>query len=314
LTTFRKLWRSIFPHVRIREYKAVTGKCTACAILSDLRRKHKAYSIRTEIHELHALHRITYMGERSIYYDKCWKSILQPEQYMSVIMDGMSTNHTELPWLSNKNKIGDASFTQHLQGMIQHGDSFTMYRTFGNIPGDSNAAIHCLLLQLQRRVGMSKTGRLPDTVYIQIDGGSENANKYLLAICEILVSLNWCKRIFLTRLPVGHTHEDIDAKFGELWKKIRNCSVVTPQQYKEFLYHVFGKKENSLHFECIDVAFKFESCARSDAFPLGVISCYCAFYLLDIVYVFAHIYYHVFSIYRYVRLIELLPVMLCTSW
>lgn len=38
--------------------------------------------------------------------------------------------------------------------------------------------------------------------------GSENANQFLLAICELLVSMNLgIEEILLTRLPVGHTHE-----------------------------------------------------------------------------------------------------------
>lgn len=166
----------------------------------------------------------------------------------------MSTNHTELPWFSNKKQISD-KFDQHLQGVLEHGKNFTMYRTFGNIKGDSNPAIHSMLLQLQKRVELY--GKLPPTVYIQIDGGPENANSYLLAVCELIVARRWCETIYLTRLPVGHTHEDIDAKFGQLWKKSRQQSIVSPQQYKEFLYSVFDKKhENDRRrpsFHCIDL-------------------------------------------------------------
>ena len=31
---------------------------------------------------------------------------------------------------------------------------------------------------------------------------------------------------------VGHTHCDIDAVFGRLWKFVRNRSVLSPAQYK----------------------------------------------------------------------------------
>ncbi len=37
----------------------------------------------------------------------------------------------------------------------------------------------------------------------------------------------------LTRLPVGHTHEDIDSKFAIIWKRLRNKFIYTPQQYGE---------------------------------------------------------------------------------
>lgn len=76
---------------------------------------------------------------------------------------------------------------------------------------------------------VSFLGALPPTVYFQIDGGSENANKYTLAICELLIARRLCRRIILTRLPVGHTHDDIDAKFGKLWVGFRCAHIFTPQ-------------------------------------------------------------------------------------
>ena len=36
---FIKLWQSCFPHVTIRKYKTVTGKCLVCCKLSELRQK-----------------------------------------------------------------------------------------------------------------------------------------------------------------------------------------------------------------------------------------------------------------------------------
>lgn len=38
---FGKMWIDLFPHVKIREFKAVTGKCWTCAMLSDSRKLYK---------------------------------------------------------------------------------------------------------------------------------------------------------------------------------------------------------------------------------------------------------------------------------
>ena len=80
----------------------------------------------------------------------------------------------------------------------------TIYRTFHNVS-------HCFLLQLEARI--EKYGKLPDTIFFQVDGGPENANAASLAMCELLIAKRLTKRIYFTRLMVGHTHEDIDAKF-----------------------------------------------------------------------------------------------------
>ena len=45
----------------------------------------------------------------------------------------------------------------------------------------------------------------------QIDGGAENDNKNLLSTLELIVIRKMVIVIHSTRLPTGHTHEDIDA-------------------------------------------------------------------------------------------------------
>jgi hypothetical protein len=89
-------------------------------------------------------------------------------------------------------------------------------------------AIHCWLLSLEQVC--KKEGRLPDTIFHQFDGGSENVNKLFLGICELLINKGVCKKIVLSRLKVGHTHEDIDAIFALIWKEVRCSSILTPRQ------------------------------------------------------------------------------------
>ena len=48
--------------------------------------------------------------------------------------------------------------------------------------------------------------------------GSENANGVFLALVELLVIKGLARNIKVSRLKVGHTHEDIDGVFGVLWE------------------------------------------------------------------------------------------------
>lgn len=43
------------------------------------------------------------------------------------------------------------------------------------------------------------------------------------------------KRVVWTRLPVGHSHADIDAMFGKIWKKARREAITTPQRYRKII-------------------------------------------------------------------------------
>ena len=83
---FCKIWDEAFPHVSIRVFKAVGGKCNTCAILSDLRSKWHSTFVREMVTDLHALHRITYMSERQVYYSKIWKAVHYPTKYWSSLM------------------------------------------------------------------------------------------------------------------------------------------------------------------------------------------------------------------------------------
>jgi hypothetical protein len=121
-------------------------------------------------------------------------------------------SHNILPWQGNKNQFS-APLETHLQGVIAHGEFLKLYRTFAGIGAGANLSIYTFLASLEarlaheRRVRGYENARLPHTIYYQVDGGSENANSDLLAICELIVARGLAQRVILTRLPVGHTHE-----------------------------------------------------------------------------------------------------------
>lgn len=59
------------------------------------------------------------------------------------------------------------------------------------------------------------------------------------------------RKIVLTRLLVGHTHEDIDAIFGKIWKKCREQHILSPQQYMEMIIEALRNRK--IPCEVIDV-------------------------------------------------------------
>ena len=114
-------------------------------------------------------------------------------------------------------------------------------------------AIHVVLLDLCDR--FERDGELPPIVYLRSDGGSENNNRTLLAICELLVSRRLVKgAVFFERLPVGHTHEDIDGIFSRIWTRMRDIGVITPQDYKRHVTDIFRSKKMATATE---TKFKF---------------------------------------------------------
>jgi hypothetical protein len=131
-TTFLHAWDNVFPHCKIRTFKAVSGKCTFCALLTDLRKDSQNRHFRQLITDMHALHRMTYMSERLVYYRKIMKAFNEPVEYMSIIFDGMAQNHTDLPYMANQKDWGDRKLRMHLQGVLEHHKQFVSFIFFNS--------------------------------------------------------------------------------------------------------------------------------------------------------------------------------------
>lgn len=98
-------------------------------------------------------------------------------------------------------------------------------------------------------------GKLPSTLYVQIDGGGENANVSTIGMCALLVArrVGGLREVILTRLPRGHTHEDCDSQFGVIWRTMRKRSVLTPEDYKSLILTALNKKGRNLPTRVVDL-------------------------------------------------------------
>ena len=178
-----------------------------------------------------------------------------------------------------------------------------MYNTFNNVKKGSNLTTYAFLCQLedwQRR----HQGSMPETVFVQIDGGSENENVTLKAACELVCLKRIVKTIYLTRLPTGHTHEDIDAVFGHIWKWMRGTPIETlddycygiqeafestklkvkvkfiymiPDYVKFFQRYIDPEFGNCARMESTQHCWLFQAVESSIMFPLGVKTLYKAY-------------------------------------
>jgi hypothetical protein len=251
IRSFGTMWEKCFPNVKIREFKAVGGKCGTCAHLSDVRRKCNDLKRKQEITYLHAMHRSSYMGERLTYTERRQEAKQFPKNYLSMISDGMQQAHCTLPYMGNLDSFGADALPQHLQGVLVHGRGLFMHRTFHTCKNTSNLQMHSILLSLEYI--LNKENELPPTFYYQIDGGSENTAQLIYVFMEFMIAKRLFQKIVLTRLIVGHTHEDIDAVFGRVWRGIRNKHVLTPQDYVSNLKTCLRRKREDEFLEINDI-------------------------------------------------------------
>lgn len=301
LQLFLELWRSVFSYVKIRKFKHCCGKCNLCSRLSELRRQFQDARGREEVTMLFVLHRTTYMGEREAYYGRRHLALHEKWNYLSTITDGMQQNRCMLPWFGH-NKTSPVHIKQHLQGVLMHGRQMRVYRSFSNVSVNGNFCIHTWLLSLEEQY---KKGKLPSTIFHQIDGGSENANIMYLVICFLLVAKGLVTRVELTRLLPGHTHEDIDALFALIWNMLKDEYCLSPEEFKKLIMKSFSSLpdvevidifavpaydkwiegyvdssfERFAKEEWTQLKFNFESCGEDERerYPLGVKVTYSAY-------------------------------------
>lgn len=222
---------------------------------------------------------------------------------MSIIIDGMDQQHCLVP-----NKGSQSSFKDPLKQMITgvkvHGVGLYLYRTIDTVKKGADLTIYCILSQIDR--WRCDFDCYPEELYVQLDGGSENANQYVLAALELLVIKRIVRKVLFTRLPTGHTHDDIDACFSKIWEVFKGKPCETLQMYKELI--VKGLAKTKLNPQMIDVMvvpnyqqffgaegiidsklsrlhkevqtqhqWKFEAVAPSVLFPLGCKTMYRAY-------------------------------------
>ena len=70
---------------------------------------------------------------------------------------------------------------------------------------------------------------------------------------EFLLAKGLIAEAYLSRLPVGHTHEDIDAQFGHIWTWFRSTPCLSLDQYREGIEECFRTSIVRLTFKDIYV-------------------------------------------------------------
>lgn len=167
---------------------------------------------------------------------------------MSIIIDGMDQSHCKVPYLGTQNSFS-SPLKQCITGVKEHGYGVTLYRTIDTVRKGADLTIFCVLSQIESWKKRYKS--YPEELYLQVDGGSENANQYLLSMLELLVVKRMCRLVYYSRLPTGHTHEDIDACFALVWLCFRNKPCETLQGYKKIIEETLDS--TSLNAKVIDV-------------------------------------------------------------
>ena len=130
-------------------------------------------------------------------------------------MDGADQSAHDLPKVVGRVPKDLTPWPQKLQGVVVHGSILCVFNVLNVVHAGANMALTCLMRALQKMNG------IPEVLYLQVDGGSENWNHVLFAVIDLLFDLYpGLKKVIVSRLPVGHTHIDVDRFFSYFNKKL----------------------------------------------------------------------------------------------
>jgi hypothetical protein len=260
---FNHIWAENHSNVRVRRHCRF-AKCNFCvkwrALMDDqTKTPHERAEARDRVNQhINWAH----TRERGLYHDKIHKAVKDPGECISLAMDGTAQMGSGMPHFKQKTKRDGAGSRHkyHTQIVLVHGSAVGPYVFLGaeNVAGDPNWTIDSLYRALKREEEERAEG-LPEVLYLQMDNcARENKNTYLLTYCAWLVERGVFKEIFVSFLPVGHTHFDPDQLASRIAQGVKHKNVHSVASYIEVIKQCFNPVPEVVHVERVmDTKFIF---------------------------------------------------------
>lgn len=199
-STFLKMWKSLYKNIRLADTASSFAKCDMCERIRNKLTSSTTLAQITEIKEQRSQHVAFQAAERGVYRRHRVKAKSKPNQYLSIIMDGMDQMKTSLPVLPTMSKTQSALplLKQKVHGVLVHGIGTYLYTAVHPLVHGGNFSVECLWRTLvavsKRRMEMGLL-ELPPVFYLQLDNCRDGKNKTLFMYCHYLVLTGVFKKV-----------------------------------------------------------------------------------------------------------------------
>lgn len=266
---FLKIWLSERSHYVLRKYMLLS-KCTSC-------QKFRAEWIATKCEVARKIlraQRIEHLKqvrqERLRYTEKRQAAIEKPNEFLSMIVDGTDQASWAIPHFKQADKMTDSVFksTAHLTGALVHGHGMYIYTMNDKWEKGANLVIEVIQRTL-KKMEITYNGKLPTTFYLQLDNCSrENKNRFLFGYLGRLVQQHVFETIYISFLPVGHTHEDIDQAFGCISRKMRQVDALSRNDFYNAIAEGYTYKGKKPVFDHLSTVANFRDFIKDSMPPI----------------------------------------------
>uniref|UniRef100_A0AC34G9G9 MULE transposase domain-containing protein n=1 Tax=Panagrolaimus sp. ES5 TaxID=591445 RepID=A0AC34G9G9_9BILA len=173
--------------------------------------------------------------DRRDYSARCKLSQEQPLKFLSAIIDGMSKTQLRLPKLydhrSKKVEDNDRMYCNlnlvlvHRKDTIYSTKSIGMFSPGACYDNTTNSMLSQLLF------GLTTCSVIPPTVFIQVDNFAANKSYVFFATFGYLLKRQSAiKEFYISFMMPGHTHCDVDAKFGNFSTYLKTTECGSPTE------------------------------------------------------------------------------------
>jgi hypothetical protein len=178
---------------------------------------------------------------------------LDARGFITIAMDGTDQLCTGLPqWREiSKDDSGKQRMKSHLE-IVQIAGAPDIVKCFvvpEDVPGDSNVSVEVLQRTLKAEEER-RGGRLPPVLNVQMDNcPGTNKNTYLFSYFAWLVERAVFDAIYVSFLPVGHTHNGPDRIASRISGSVRHTDILSEKRLHEL---ILGSHNPAPKVEVID--------------------------------------------------------------
>ena len=233
---FNYLWRTLFNEIRLRKHCRFT-KCPFCVTQREVSQdRNLSPETRQEAKRKLRLHLSwAHKRERGLYMEKIAKARKEPSKYISIAIDGTDKFPNGFPHFFEVTKETDGvRLKVHIIVVMVHGSRPRVYLGWESLKSDPNLVCECLFRTLRAEEFLR--GKLPDTLYLQVDNcWRENKNTYTEKFLEWISERKVFSQIFASFLPKGHTHFDCDQFASRITEATKFINITSMDQLTKLI-------------------------------------------------------------------------------
>jgi hypothetical protein len=208
---FQKIWFKYRSNYKIRKILEF-AKCSTCSHIRKEFANTKDQTTKKSLSKQFEQHIYHVQSERILYRKKRCYAHQYPSECLSIIIDGTAQGSWGLPYFGQKDKENDTlpKLKTHITGVLVHGHGAFIYTCPQKFKGGTNLTVEVLTRVLKNieQKYLKEKKLLPNKLFIQLDNTcKENRNKILFSFFDLLLRRGIFNEIYISFLPVGHTHE-----------------------------------------------------------------------------------------------------------